>query len=316
MLKEIIENVYQKHLPNRSGEVAQYIPELAKADPEPFGIAIATVNGDIVEVGDTECEFSIQSLSKPFVFGKALEVYGPELTYQHVGVEPSGDAFNSTELNPDNQLPYNPMVNSGAISMSALIHKKYGNNSEAAVLDLMEQLSGRRLSIDEDVYRSELDTAFRNRALANLMRGAGVIDGDVDEKVALYTRQCSIEVNARDLAVMALTLANFGTNVFTKQTVYNPLTTRNVTSVMFMCGMYNFAGKWNVDVGLPAKSGVSGGVMAVVNRQMGIGIFSPRLDPFGNSVRATAACISLAEELGLHVFEFSNKGSSMLDIYL
>ena len=166
--------------------------------------------------------------------------------------------------------------------------------------------------MDEAVYRSEKETGHRNRALAYLMRGPQIISDPVEEKLDLYFRQCSIRVTAKDLA----TMANVGANPVTGDQIFSPLPVRHVLSVMFTCGMYDYAGRWGVDVGLPAKSGVGGGVMAVVNRQVGIGLFSPLLDKRGNSVRGIKACIDLAEEFGLHAFEFTNAGSRMLDAYL
>jgi glutaminase len=316
VLQSLVDGVYQKNLANTDGKVAQYIPELANADPNPFGIAIATVGEDIITAGDVDIPFSIQSISKPFIYGMALECWGKEKVYQHVGTEPSGESFNSIELDPKFMRPYNPMVNAGAISMSALIHEKYGSNSEKEILSLFQNLANEKVHVDEGVYVSELETSHRNRSLSYLMRGAGIINDPVEEKLSLYTRQCSVNVTAKQLAVMAVTLANFGTNPFSGKTVFDSLTVRHILSVMFTCGMYDYAGRWAVDVGLPAKSGVSGGVMAVVNRQIGIAIFSPRLDEFGNSIRAIQACIDLADELGLHAFEFTNRGSSMLDVYL
>lgn len=316
ILQLILENIHKKHLSNSSGEVAQYIPELAGVDPSPFGIALATVNKDLYTVGDVDVPFTMQSISKPFVFGMALEHLGTEKVYQHVGTEPSGEAFNSIELDPVHKKPFNPMVNSGAIAMSSLMYEKFGEQAQEKIVSLFSELSDAQLDVDENVFRSELNTAHRNRALINLMRGFNVVSDPIEEKLRLYTNQCSINITARQLAVSAATLANFGVNPFTGKTIYSSLTVRNILSVMFTCGMYDNAGRWAVDVGLPAKSGVSGGVMAVVNRQIGIGIFSPRLDEIGNSVRAIAACIDLANELGLHAFEFSNKGSSILESYL
>ena len=208
------------------------------------------------------------------------------------------------------------MVNSGAIAMSSLIYDKFKEHSAEEMISLFSDLSDAAMDIDEKVFHSELQTAHRNRALIHLMRGLDVVSDPVEEKLNLYTRQCSINISAKQLAISAATLANFGVNPFSGKTVFNSLTVRHILSVMFTCGMYDYAGRWAVDVGLPAKSGVSGGVMAVVNRQVGIGIFSPRLDEIGNSVRAIQACIDLAGELGLHAFEFTNKGSSMLEIYL
>ena len=316
MLQNIVEVVYERHLKNNTGSVATYIPELAKAEPDHFGIAIATVDNGLATAGDVDVDFSLQSLSKPFAFGMALDIWGDEKTLKHVGTEPSGEAFNSIELDPGTRRPFNPMVNAGAISMTSLINEKFHDKSESEIVELFSKLASEKLSIDECVYQSEIKTADRNRALTYLMKSVDVIQSDAEKSLGLYTRQCSINVNARQLAIMAASLANIGNNPVTDENIYTPFTVRKILSVMFTCGMYDSAGQWAVDVGIPAKSGVSGGLMAVVNRQIGIGIFSPRLDAHGNSVRAIAACIDLAEELGLHAFEFSNQGSSILDVYL
>jgi len=315
-LKRVVEMCYERHRGNTSGNVAQYIPELAAADPEPFAIAVVTANKDIVVVGDVETPFSIQSISKPFIFGMVLDALGAEKTYEHVGAEPSGEAFNSIAFDSHTHRPYNPMVNAGAIAMTALLHDHYQEHTEEKILDHFSRLAGEPVTIDQKIYKSEIDTADHNRSLAYLLRSVGGLNTPVEEKLSLYTKQCSINVTALQLATMAATMANIGNNPFTDKNVYTPQTVRDILSVMFTCGMYNYAGRWAVDVGIPAKSGVSGGVMAVVNRQIGIGIFSPRLDEQGNSVRAIAACIDLTEELGLHTFEFTNVGSNMLGVYL
>jgi glutaminase len=316
LLQTLLESIYEKHRDDDCGEIPSYIPELGKANPEHFGIAVATAAGGVQEVGDSQVPFTIQSISKPLVFGAALEACGMDQTYRHVGTEPTGDAFNSILFENGTNRPFNPMVNSGAIAMAGLLHEKYGDRAFETVRSTFGRLAGRDLDLDWDVYRSEKETGHRNRALAYLMRSSGILGDAVEDKLDLYFRQCSIPVTARDLAVMGATLANIGTNPLTGDIVFGPLQVRHILSVMFTCGMYNYAGRWAVDVGLPAKSGVGGGVMAVVNRQIGIGLFSPRLDERGNSVRGIQACISLAEELGLHAFEFTNAGSGLLDAYL
>lgn len=316
MLNQILQDVHDQLLPEHGGEVATYIPALGEADPEHFGLAIVTAGGEVFTAGNADTPFTIQSVSKPFTLALALNTCGPERTFRHVGTEPSGDSFNSVVLDPVTKVPSNPMVNSGAISMTGLLHQVHGADAFEALRHDYSRFAGTDLGFDERVYESELGTAHRNRAIANLMRSGDVIGDPVEEIVELYTRQCSLTVSARTLAVMAATLANIGTNPLTKVNVLDPLTVRHVLSLMFTCGMYDYAGRWAVDVGLPAKSGVSGGVMAAVNRQVGIGLYSPRLDERGNSVRAIKACVQLAEELGLHAFEFSNAGSSMLSVYL
>jgi glutaminase len=316
MIQNILDDIYSRISEEQSGEVADYIPALAEADPKDFGLAIVTVNGDVYTAGDADTPFTIQSQSKPFTFALALEECGIETTYEHVGTEPSGDAFNSVVLDPFTKVPFNPMVNSGALSMAGLIQEKKGEGAFEAIRSCYSSFAGTELSVNDRVYDSELATAHRNRAIAHLMRSGDVVSDPVDEVVQLYTEQCSIEVTARQMATMSASLANIGTNPVTDETIVSPLVVRHVLSLMFTCGMYDYAGRWAVDVGMPAKSGVSGGLMAVVNRQIGIGLYSPPLDEHGNSVRAIKACVELAEEFGLHAFEFSNAGSSMLSVYI
>lgn len=316
MLGEILQNIHDLVQSEDSGEVASYIPALAEADPALFGLSIVTSNGQTMTAGDAEATFTIQSMSKPFSLALALNECGPERTFQRVGAEPSGDAFNAVVLDQQSGVPFNPMVNAGALAMTGLLHEVHGDDAAEVIRRGYSGFAGEELQLDERVYESELASAHRNRAIAHLLRGAGIIGDPVEEIVDLYIRQCSLVVSARTLAVMSATVANVGTNPLTEEHVVDPLTVRHVLSIMFTCGMYNYAGRWAVDVGLPAKSGVSGGVMAAVNRQVGIGLYSPRLDERGNSVRAIRACVQLAEELGLHAFEFSNTGSSMLGVYL
>jgi glutaminase len=316
VLGEILADVHTRASAERGGEVASYIPALAAADPEAFGLAIVTSGGDVYTAGDADAQFTIQSVSKPFSLALALAACGHEATYARVGTEPSGDAFNSVVLDPETSVPFNPMINSGAIAVTGLLRDAHGSDALDKITRGYGRFAGADLGFDSEVYESELATAHRNRAIAHLMRGGGVVTDPVEEVVDLYTRQCSLTVSATQLATMAATLANVGTNPVTDDVVVDPLTVRHVLSLMFTCGMYDYAGRWAVDVGIPAKSGVSGGVMAVVNRQIGIGLYAPRLDAHGNSVRGIKACVQLAEELGLHSFEFSNTGSSMLSVYL
>ena len=316
MLGEILADVHTRASAEHAGEVASYIPALARADPDAFGLAIVTASGDVYTAGDAHAEFSIQSASKPFALALALAECGPEEVYGRVGTEPSGDAFNSVMLQPDTGRPFNPMINSGAIAITGLLRDRYGPDAFDQIARGFGRFAGGDLGFDEEVCESELATAHRNRAIAHLMRAGGAINDPVEEVVDVYTRQCSLTVSATKLATMAATLANVGTNPVSGDVVVDPLTVRHVLSLMFTCGMYDYAGHWAVDVGLPAKSGVAGGVMAVVNRQIGIGMYSPRLDEHGNSVRGILACVQLAEELGLHAFEFSNTGSSLLSVYL
>jgi glutaminase len=310
-LRKTLDRLHKKHSECHEGNVATYIPELAKANPDHFGVAVVGVDGDIYEAGETSAEFTIQSISKAFVFGLAVETHGRDAVLKRVGVEPSGDAFNSLELRSSRK-PFNPMINAGAITDTGMVTGVSVKERMSKILRLLSDAAGRELRVDENVYRSEKETGHRNRAIGHLLKNVDLIDGEVDEVLDLYFQQCSVLLNARDLAVMGATLANLGTNPVTGKEVLSFDSVRDVLSVMFTCGMYDFAGEWAFRVGIPAKSGVGGGILAVINRQLGIGTYSPRLDSMGNSVRGIRLCTDLAEEMGLHVFNFTNAGSSFI----
>ena len=224
------------------GKPADYIPELGKADPSLFGIAIVTVDGQVYAVGDADTAFTIQSVSKPFMYGYALQHYGREAVLQHVGVEPTGEAFNSIVLDEVANRPFNPMVNAGAIAVAELIDGGTPEERIANMLALFSSLAGRRLNIDQAVFQSELATGHRNRAIAHMMLNTGMIRRDPNEVLDLYFRQCSVDVTTRDLAIMAATLANDGTNPITRKRVLEPQYVRDVLTVMHSCGMYDYAG--------------------------------------------------------------------------
>jgi glutaminase len=315
-LQILLDEAYEKFLPHRSGEVATYIPELSKADPETFGVCLATADGRTFERGDCDRPFTIQSISKPFTYGMALEEFGPTKVFEHVGVEPSGDAFNSIELQNITNRPFNPMINSGAITVTALLHARYGNRTFEYLLDRFSVIAGRQLSFDRGVYESERRTGHRNRAIAHLLLNFGLVHEEAEAALDVYFKQCSILVTCRDLAMMAATLSNMGRHPITGRSAYTITHVKDMLSIMFTCGMYDYSGQWAYRVGVPAKSGVSGGVITVVNRQLGIGTYSPRLDPFGNSCRGTEVCVELASRLGLHVFDCLNLGSNFLESIL
>ena len=284
------------------GDVATYIPALAEADPDWFGIAIATTDGRVYTIGDCDQGFTIQSVSKPFMFGLALEELGREQVLKHVGVEPTGEAFNSTVLDLPNNRPYNPMVNAGAIAVSALVKGKNYAARRKRMLHTFERYAGAKLSIDEAVFQSEHDTGDRNRMIADLMADRGMIKHEHREILDLYFSQCSVLLTATTLAQMGATLANGGVNPLTGERALAREHVHDVLTVMNSCGMYNYAGQWSYEVGIPAKSGVSGSILAVIPGQVGIAAFSPRLDGFGNSVRAIEAIKTIAEDFRLHVF--------------
>jgi len=315
-MQALVEAMHAKYLPLTDGDVATYIPELGKANPDEFGVCLVTADGRIFEAGDCDRQFTIQSISKPFTFGMAIEECGHERVFERVDVEPSGDAFNAIELQKITNRPHNPMVNAGAITVTALLQAHHGKGALEHLLNRFSAIAGRRLAIDADVYESERRTGHRNRAIAHLLLNFGMVHEEAEAALDLYFHQCSILVTCRDLAMMAATLANMGCNPVTGETALAMSCVKDVLSVMFTCGMYDYSGQWAYRVGVPAKSGVAGGVVAVVNRQLGIGTYSPRLDRFGNSARGIEVCSELARRLGLHVFDCLNIGSSFLDTML
>lgn len=311
-INHVLRHIYETLIENQEGALADYIPELAKVDPDSFGISIATNNGKLFSIGDVETTFTIQSISKAINYCIALELLGKKAVLERVGVEPSGDRFNAIEFDPRTLRPYNPMVNAGAITIAALLYDHLGSEAYEYILDRFSLAAGRQLKLDEGVYRSELSTGHRNRAIGHLLLSTQAIEEPVDAALDLYFRQCSISVSATDLAVIGATLANLGQNPVTGKQVFDMTAVRNTLSVMFTCGMYDYSGNWAHDVGLPAKSGVGGGILGIVNRQLGIGTFSPRLDFNGNSVRGIASFKILSDEFGLHTFDPTNRGSGLV----
>jgi glutaminase len=287
------------------GTVADYIPELGKADPDHFGISLATIDGHVYEVGDTRTPFTIQSMSKPFVFALALDTLGAARVESAIGVEPSGDPFNSIRLNADNH-PFNPMVNAGAIACSGLILEAKGGDAFEYIRGALGRFAGRELEIDQAVFASESTTGDRNRAIGYLLRNSTVIKDDVAAVLEVYFRQCSVLVTARDIAVMAATLANRGVNPATGEQVVTPYAISRTLSVMTSSGMYDYAGEWIYRVGIPAKSGVGGGILAALPARLGLGSYSPRLDKHGNSVRGIKVCEALSRHYDLHMLNRSD----------
>jgi glutaminase len=300
--------VHAKCASDTSGSVATYIPELAKANPDWFGIAIATSKGAIYEVGDSSQSFTIQSISKPFVYGMALEQHGRTTVLGKVGVEPTGDAFNSISLDPGTGRPRNPMINAGAIAAAGLVPGKTPSAKLKRLMETFSLYAGRELTLDEQVYNSENETGHRNRAIGHMLRNFEILQEDPLPVVQLYFQQCSVSVTCRDLAVMAATLANRGVNPVTGKQAIPGEYVESVLSVMGSCGMYDYAGEWMFNIGMPAKSGVAGGVIAVIPGQLGIGVFSPRLDNRGNSVRGIRACAEISRDLDLHLLNCPNVG--------
>jgi glutaminase len=299
-LLRFLERCYRDFFTENGGNVADYIPELGKADPAHFGISLATIDGHVYEVGDSRIPFTIQSMSKPFAFALALDTLGAERVERAIGVEPSGDPFNSIRLNAENH-PFNPMVNAGAIACSGLIHEAKGAGAFDYIRHALGRFAGRELAMDEAVYASESATGDRNRAIGYLLRNSGVVTDDVGAVLDVYFRQCSVLVTARDIAVMAATLANRGINPVTGEQVMTPYAISRTLSVMTSSGMYDYAGEWIYRVGIPAKSGVGGGILASLPARLGLGSYSPKLDKHGNSVRGIKVCETLSSHYDLHM---------------
>lgn len=304
-LLRFLDECHEKFSTDDDGAVADYIPELGKADPAHFGISLATLDGHVYEVGHSKIPFTIQSMSKPFVFALALDTLGAARVESAIGVEPSGDPFNSIRLNADNH-PFNPMVNAGAITCSGLIREAKGEDAFEYIREALGRFAGRTLGVDEAVYASESATGDRNRAIAYLLRTNAVLNDRVDSVLDVYFRQCAILVTARDIAVMAATLANRGLNPVTGQQVMTPYAIARTLSVMTSAGMYDYAGEWIYRVGIPAKSGVGGGILAALPARLGLGSYSPRLDKHGNSVRGIRVCEALSSHYDLHMLNRSD----------
>lgn len=299
----IIEELHKKYQSCTEGKAASYIPELTKANPNDFGIVVTTVKGEVFKTGNCDVNFTLQSTSKPFTYGLVLEDFGRNHVLTKVGVEPTGEAFNSiVELEKHTHLPYNPMINSGAIAVSALIKAPTYEDRVKRVLTLFESYVGHSLKIDESVFLSERNTAHRNRSIAHLLRHFNVIEDDIENSLDVYFKQCSILANTIDLSMMAATLANQGLNPLTKVTALKPDYVGDLLSLMFTCGMYDSSGEWAYSVGIPAKSGVSGGILGVIPGKMGIAVYSPLIDEKGHSVRGVKVFQELSQRLNLSIF--------------
>lgn len=299
----LVREAHARYATLEDGTVADYIPILAEADPRLFGLSLAEVDGTVHRAGDTDVAFSIQSISKAFVLALVCESIGHEQVRRTVGVNNTGLPFNSVialELNDGN--PMNPMVNAGAIATTALMPGETTEQKWRAVQEGLSRFAGRPLAVDDQVLRSETATNHRNQGISELLTSYGRLTEQPEEMVEIYTRQCSLLVTADDLAVMGATLADGGVNPRTQQQVVSPEVCRDTLSVLAACGMYERSGEWLFEIGVPAKSGVSGGTIAVAPGKGALGAFSPRLDRAGNSIRGQRACAFLSRSLGLNLF--------------
>ena len=311
--RQYLNDLYETYQPVTDGAVADYIPELALADPNWYGVCVVTADGQTFDVGDCDQLFTIQSISKAFVYGLALEDHGRDHVTSKVSMEPTGEAFNAIVLDEATNRPYNPMVNAGAIATTDLIKGDNSTERLKRILDMFKRYTGRDHEINVPVFLSEKSTGHRNRAMAYLMLNFGMVTDRIDETLDLYFQQCSIMVNGQDLAMMAATLANGGVNPITQERALDAQYVQDVISVMLTCGMYDYSGEWAYRVGMPAKSGVGGGITAVAPGQLGIGTFSPPLDPKGNSYRGLKVCEDIARDFGLHMFNVAGAERNLQD---
>ena len=288
------------------GKVADYIPELSKADPNALGLCIFTNDGQSVYCGDVETRFTIQSICKVISLATALQVVGFDKVFSKVLMEPSGDAFNSIiKLDTADDRPYNPMINSGAIEVVSLLAPRFTFDQLLSYARLL--CMDNEITLDEAVYHSEESTGDRNRAIGYLLKSKGVLEGDVPKCLDLYFRLCSLSVNAKSLAGLGLTLANGGIDPNNGIRLLDERVVRVIKTLMFTCGMYDGSGEFAVRTGIPAKSGVGGGIMGCVENRMGIGVFGPALDEKGNSIGGIMALEHLSRALHLHIFDSLDK---------
>jgi glutaminase len=317
-VQKAVDAAHAKYRTLKEGKNADYIPALAKVDPNLFGIAVVTADGKVYTAGDVKTEVSIQSISKVFTMAQVIQEQGLDSVAKRIGVDATGARFNSIiaiegvrTVVGTGAPEMNPLVNPGAISATSMVS---GGSSDAVwkkIIGFHNDAAGRSLTVLQDVYKSESDTNQRNQAIGALMLAYGYIKENWQQAVDLYTRQCSIGVNAQDLATMAATLAFGGTNPVTKKQVMDPAKVPGVLAVMATAGLYDDSGKWLYQTGLPAKSGVGGGIIAVSPGRFGIAVISPPLDDAGNSVRAQRAIADISNALGGNPYAAkSAKGSN------
>jgi len=301
-IQNALEKSYITYKDLKEGAPADYITALSHANPNHFGIAAMTIDGNIQSIGDTKIMFSIQSISKVLTLMLAFREFGIDEVYKRIATEPSGEKYNSVELMNDGR-PYNPLMNAGAIATAGMLYEKYENDAESKILEFISTIANEKLDVDYNIKTSESDIGARNMAIGYLLNHANLIPNDVRSVVETYNFACSINVNAEILASISACLANKGVHPRSNIRVLDPLPIQHTLSIMLMCGMYDFAGTWAVDIGVPAKSGVSGGIIAPVVGRFGLGLYSPLIDKLGNSVRGIKVCSMLDDELDIHVID-------------
>jgi glutaminase len=300
--QRLVDGAHAKYKGLQDGKNADYIPILTETPSELFGVVIVTRDGKVFSAGDVDYQFSIQSVSKPFTAALIMAQQGPKVLKEKIGVEPTGMVFNSKLALGVYEDSVNPLVNAGAIAAVSLVQASSETDRWNKVSQNLSDFAGRPLTVLEKVYESEYTTSFGNRGIANLLYNWGRLYSDPEEALRVYTRQCSVGVSAKDLGMMGATLANGGVNPLTKKQVLPAAHVPELLAVMATAGFYDESGDWMYTAGLPAKTGVGGGIVAVVPGRFAIAAFSPRLNEAGNSVRALNAIRDIAGELGVGVF--------------
>jgi glutaminase len=299
----VVQEAYEKYKDVKDGKNADYIPILATVPSDLFAVAIATRDGKIYSAGDVDYKFSIQSVSKPFTAALIMQQQGPEAVRKKIGVEPTGMAFNSKialELYPERSV--NPMVNAGAIAAVSLIEADSEEQRWQEILQNLDDFAGADLAVMQEVYDSEYKAAWSNRGIANLLYNYERLYSDPEESLRVYTKQCSVGVTTKELAVMGATLANGGVNPLTGKRMLEASHVPELLAIMATAGFYDESGEWMFNAGLPSKTGVGGGIVSVVPGKFAIAAFSPRLNEAGNSIRAMRAIRHIAGELGVGLY--------------
>lgn len=303
LIRSLIAAAHEQFRSNREGQNSQVYPALARVPDDLFGICVVGTSGSVYAIGDSDHEFTIMSVSKPFIFALVAEILGAAAVRDKIGVNATGRAFNSVEgVERGDDGRTNPMVNSGAIATTSLAPGANTEEKWRFIHDGLSRFAGRELSLNDEVYASASETNFRNQSLARMLQGFGRIYMDPAEAVDLYTKQCSLNVSAKDLAVMGATLADGGVNPLTKERVLEPMVCHYALAVMATAGLYETSGDWLYDIGLPGKSGIGGGIVSVSPGKGGLGTFSPLLDKAGNSVKGQLVAKFLSQALGMDLF--------------
>ncbi len=306
-IQMMLEKIVEQNKPYyHQGQVATYIPALGRKNPEEAALSLVNIaSGEVISAGDVKSRFTIQSISKVVTLILALMDNEHDYVFDRVGVEPTGDPFNSLlKLEIETEKPFNPLINAGAIAVTSMIRGDTLEEKYERMIALFRKLSGNpQMDINEEVYQSEKETGDRNRALAYYLKDNGIIEGNVQEVLDLYFRQCSIAATCQDIAMIGGVIANYGKHPVTGQQLVSKYITRVASSLMLTCGLYNESGQFSIQVGMPAKSGVGGGIMALSPGKFGIAAYGPALNDKGNSVVGIRMLRCLSQELGLHIFD-------------